>query len=87
MEKTYETVRRIIWEINKNDGVYYYIARYLGINENALTLLDALDDGRLHSQKEVSDEWLIPRTTINTVVVSCHLAWLAYYNLIQCTQG
>lgn len=68
MENTYETVRRIIWAINKIDGVYYYFARHLGINENTLTLLYALDDGRLHSQKEVSDEWLIPRTTINTIV-------------------
>lgn len=68
MDKTQEAVRRIIWAINKIDGVYYYFARHLGINENALTLLYALDDGRLHSQKEVSDEWLIPRTTINTIV-------------------
>ncbi len=68
MDKTYETVRRIIWAINKIDGVYYYFARHLGINENTLTLLYALDDGHLHSQREVSDEWLIPRTTINTIV-------------------
>lgn len=42
MDKTYETVRRIIWAI--------------------------LDDGHLHSQRVVSDEWLIPRTTVNTIV-------------------
>lgn len=68
MDKTQEAVRRIIWAINKIDGVYYYFARHLGINENALTLLYALDDGQIHSQKEISDEWLIPRTTINTIV-------------------
>ena len=37
MDKTQEAVRRIIWAINKIDGVYYYFARHLGINENALT--------------------------------------------------
>lgn len=68
MDKTHEAVRRIIWAINKLDGVYYYFARYFGINENALTLLYALDDGQIHSQKKISDEWLIPRTTINTIV-------------------
>ncbi len=70
MDKNYETVRRIMLATNKIDGVYYYFARYLGINENTLAFLYALDDGETHSQKEVSDEWLIPRTTINTIVKS-----------------
>lgn len=70
VDKNYEAVRRIILATNKIDGAYYYFAKCLGINENTLAFLYALDDGRPHSQKEISDEWLIPRTTINTIVKS-----------------
>lgn len=54
--------------INKIDGVYYLLARHYGFNENTLAFLYALDDGKPHSQKEISDEWIIPRTTINSIV-------------------
>jgi len=70
LDKDYETVRRIMLATNKIDGAYYYFARRLGVNENTLAFLYALDDEENHSQKEVSDEWLIPRTTINTIVKS-----------------
>ena len=68
MDKNYETVRRIMLATNKIDGVYYYFARRMGINENTLAFLYALDDDKPHSQKEISEEWQIPRTTINTIV-------------------
>lgn len=68
MDKNYESVRRIMHAINKIDGVYYLLGKKLGINENTLAVLYALDDGNLHSQKEISNEWLIPRTTINSIV-------------------
>ncbi len=68
MDTNYETVRRIMLAINEIDGIYYYFARHLGINENTSAFLYALADEKTHSQKEISDEWLIPRTTINTIV-------------------
>lgn len=68
MDKNYEIVRRIMLSINKIDGAYYFLAKKLGVNENALAFLYALDDGQSHSQKEISDECLIPRTTINSIV-------------------
>lgn len=68
MDEHYQLVRRMNRAENKIDGVYYYLARYLGVNENTLALLYALDDGVPHSQKEVSEEWMIPRTTINSIV-------------------
>lgn len=45
-----------------------FLAKKLGVNENALAFLYALDDGQPHSQKEISDAWLIPRTTIHSIV-------------------
>ena len=68
MDKNYETVRRIMLAINKVDGVYYLLARHQGINENTLAFLSALNDGEPHSQKQISDEWIMPRTTVNSIV-------------------
>ena len=53
---------------NKMDGLYYLAARRLGVKENALVLLYALNDGQPRSQKQLSEELLIPKTTINTIV-------------------
>lgn len=61
-------IRRIMVAINQIDGTYYLAAKKMGVNENELALLYAIGDGQLHSQKEVSEQWLIPRTTINTIV-------------------
>lgn len=68
MDQNYETVLRIMLATNKIDGVYYLLSKKLGINENTLAFLYALHDGQPHSQKEISNEWLIPRTTINSIV-------------------
>ena len=63
-----EEVRSLVNAINKIDGAYYFCAKKMGIKENTLALLSALDDGRPHTQKQICEEWLIPKTTINTVV-------------------
>lgn len=68
MEDSYEAIRRLMIAINKIDGGYYFCARKMGVNENMLALLYALDDGKAHSQKQICEDWLIPKTTINTVV-------------------
>lgn len=64
-------IRRLMITVNQVEGLYYSAAKILGIKENTLTLLYALDDGKSHSQKQICDEWFIPRTTINTVVKEC----------------
>ena len=53
---------------NKMDGLYYLAARRLGVKENAFALLYALSDGKPRSQKELAEELLIPKTTVNTIV-------------------
>ena len=68
MDENRETVRRLTLAMSRMDGAYYYFARKSGLKENLLTLLYALDDGKPHSQKEVCEDWLIPKTTINTIV-------------------
>ena len=50
------------------DGLYYLAARHLGVNENTLSLFYALDGGAPLSQKQLAEEMLIPKTTVNSVV-------------------
>lgn len=64
-------IRRLMIAVNHVEGLYYLAAKKIGVKENTLILLYALDNGKSHSQKQICDEWLIPRTTINTVVREC----------------
>lgn len=68
MDATAEHVRRVTMATTRMDGAYYFFARQLGVKENSLALLYALDDGQPHSQREICETWLIPKTTISTVV-------------------
>ena len=68
MEKTLAEIRRLLLATTKIDGAYYLFSRRLGIKENVLVLLYALDDGKPHSQKQICEDWLVPKTTINTNV-------------------
>ncbi len=63
-----EAIYRLNLAINQIDGAYYYYSRSVGEKENATALLYALGDGKPHSQKEISRDWLIPITTVNTIV-------------------
>ena len=66
-----EQIRRVMIGVNIIEGSYDEISRRLGIKENLLVLLYALDDGRAHSQVEISRNWMMPRTTLNTIVKEC----------------
>jgi DNA-binding MarR family transcriptional regulator len=53
--------------INKLDGLYYSIAKQIGVHENEFVLLYALSDGKRHTQRQICDDWQVPRTTIHSV--------------------
>lgn len=52
----------------KIDGLYAEYARSSGVKENLLWILYALNDGKLHSQKEICETWDLPRSTVNTIM-------------------
>ena len=52
----------------QDEPLYYMAARKLGVKDNSLLLYYVLSDEKAHSQKEISEEWMVPRTTLNTVV-------------------
>lgn len=71
MEDTMKYVDRLYASSNRIDGLYYMAARTLGLSGNMFSLLYALLDGRARSQKQICEELLIPKTTLNTVVREC----------------
>ena len=68
MDETVEQIIRLMQNICKIDGTFYYFARRFAAKENLLYLLYALDDGQPHSQTEICRDWMIPKTTVNTNV-------------------
>ncbi len=67
-------MRRIFTSMNLIDGLYDVGAKWNGVKVNILYLLYAVDDGQPHTQKSICDDWLIPRTTLNTVIKECKAA-------------
>lgn len=65
-----DQVYRLMLTTNRCIGIYYEIAKKMGIKENTL-LLDILSDKKQHSQKQICDDWHIPRTTLNTIIKEC----------------
>ena len=68
MDESQKQIRKLSLAMNQIDGLYYQVARKLGVKDNTLAIFYALDDGQPHSQKQLCEEWLIPKTTINTIV-------------------
>lgn len=60
--------RRLILALYNIDEVYYLYEDRKKISDAELSVMYALDDGEPHSQKEISQEWLVPKTTVNTIV-------------------
>lgn len=61
------TARRLILALYNIDEVYFVNEKKKKLSDAELCLMYALDDGKPHSQKEISTEWLVPKTTINTI--------------------
>lgn len=66
-----ELIRRMMITVNRIDGIYERVAVKLGVKPNLICLLYALDDGSPHSQKQISEDWMLPRTTFNTITKEC----------------
>ena len=71
MDEMKKQLYRTAIALNRIDEIYYHIARKLNVTENMLALLYALGDGESHTQKQISQIWLIPKTTVNTLVQEC----------------
>ncbi len=57
---------KLIYQI---DGIYCSYGRNSKITSpNLLWIMYALNDGNKHSQKQICDDWDIPRSTANTII-------------------
>lgn len=63
-----ELARRLTHALNRIDAAYYIGEQGGGITDNAICVMYALDDGERHTQAEICREWLIPKTTLNSLV-------------------
>ena len=68
MEQEKDLMRRLISDTSKMDGLYYLWGKNTGISENMLTIMYALNDEEKYTQKQICEQFSIPKTTINTIV-------------------
>lgn len=68
MKESRNEIRRLMIAVNRIDELYYRALRKLKVKDNTFVLFYAISDGKQYSQKQICEEWLIPRTTLNTVV-------------------
>lgn len=60
--------RRLTYAIFKINGIENSIDKEVAIGYAELCLMYALDDGLAHTQRQISEEWQISKTTLNTIV-------------------
>jgi len=64
-------VRRIGKASCAIDGTYSGLSKLSNVKENLFWLLYVLDDGEFYTQKQICEDWLFPKTTINTLIKEC----------------
>ncbi len=63
-----ELIMRFCVASNIIDECYWRLSHDTAYSNSEVCLLYALNDGKLHSQKEISENWCISKTTLNTTV-------------------
>lgn len=68
MNEMREMMRKFAIALNNVEEVYCSDMAQFGVKESELWLMYALDDGNSHSQRQICEEWGLPRTTLNTTI-------------------
>ena len=68
MEENRQIMRALATAMNRIDQMYCDDVTRIGVKASELWLLYALDDGAPHSQKQICQEWGLPKTTLNTTI-------------------
>lgn len=63
-----EQARRLIFALYHIDETYYLNEKNKKLSDAELCVMYALNDGKPHSQREISQECLVPKTSVNTIV-------------------
>lgn len=67
MDDIRKTAKRLSLALCSIDKTYYLSEKKKRLSDAELCIMYTLDDGEPHSQKEIAEEWLVPKTTINTI--------------------
>ena len=67
MNQHRKNARRLVIALSNVDISYMLSRKISSVSETELFMMYALDDSKPHSQKEIAEQWLIPRTTVNAV--------------------
>ncbi len=67
MKDIRKTAKRLTLALYNIDKIYYLSEKKKRLSDAELCVMYALDDGEPHSQKEIAEQWLVPKTTINTI--------------------
>lgn len=65
-----KTIIRLVNAINSINGLYAIKAKSLGVKATEYMLFYALYNGE-YTQKQLCNEWLLPKSTLNTIVKDC----------------
>ncbi len=68
MKPVRKQIAQLMTALNRINCCYAVCAQSAALKENELMILYALADGVPYSQKQICDEWGIPRTTMNTII-------------------
>lgn len=68
MKLVRKQIAQLMTALNRINCCYAVCAQSAALKENELMILYALADGVPYSQKQICDEWGIPRTTMNTII-------------------
>ena len=67
-------IRKLVAATNLIDHAYLVKGRSMAVKPNIVVLLYALADDETLSQRKLHEEWLLPLSTINTIVGECREA-------------
>lgn len=68
METIKEKIRRYMIITERIDEIYSHFSKVMGMSESELCVLYLLDREPSLSQRQICEQWLIPKTTLNTII-------------------
>ena len=71
MEQAREKVKQLLKIFYNIDTQYSRAVRRTGYKPNLLMLFYSLDNNKPMSQKQICEDWCIPKTTVNTLIKEC----------------
>lgn len=65
------------------DYVYSEIAKEVDVPATLLWIMYAINDGKMHTQKEICYDWDLPKSTVNTIITQLKNDGFIYLNPIK----